>query len=106
MDSEKVGTREDLIERRQLDFEIARLFGRDKRIVCDDHHSHRTRTRSHDSPDATQPDDAERLALQFNANKFLAIPAPRFETAARLRRKKKKKKKKRHKEQYVVTCVV
>src|ERR1044072_8817909 len=85
MDSEKVGTREDLIERRQLDFEIARLFGRDKRIVCDDHHSHRTRTRSHDAPDATQPDDAERLALQFNANKFLAIPAPRFETAARLR---------------------
>src|ERR1043166_2591418 len=85
MDREKVGTRKNVVERRQLDLEIARLFWCDKRIVSDDEHAHRPRARRDDAPDATESDDAERLALQLDADKLLAIPTARFETAARLR---------------------
>src|ERR1041384_8843193 len=85
MDREKVGTRKNVVERRELDLEIARLFWCDKRIVSDDEHAHRSRARRDDAPDATESDDAQRLALQLDADKLLAIPTARFETAARLR---------------------
>src|SRR6185295_13866163 len=38
VDREKVCTRVDLVERGQLDFEIACLFGRNEWIVSNDHH--------------------------------------------------------------------
>ena len=85
MDREKIRTRVDFVERRQLDFEIARLFGRDERIVSDDLHAHRACARSNDASDATETDDAERLSLQFDADELLAVPASGFQTAARLR---------------------
>src|SRR6185295_15204670 len=85
MDCEKVCTRKDFVERRELDFEIARLFGCDKRIIRDNKHSHRARTRSDDTTNATKTNNAERLALQLDADELLPIPVSRLETAARLR---------------------
>src|SRR6185503_17980854 len=41
MDREKIGAGVDVVERRQLDLQIARLFGRDERIVSDDLHAER-----------------------------------------------------------------
>src|ERR1051325_10071491 len=85
MDREKVSAGEDVVELGELNFEIARLFGCDKRIVSDDEHAHRTRTRRDDASDAAESDDTKCLALQLDTNKLLAIPTSGFETATRLR---------------------
>ena len=85
MDSEKISARVDFVERRQLDLQIARLFGRDERIVSDDQHAHRACARSDHASDAAQADDAECLSLKFDSDKFLAVPTSGFEAAAGLR---------------------
>ena len=74
MNREKVGTRVNFIERREFDFQIACLLGRDEWIVGDDQHTHGTRARSNNTPDPTETDNAERLTLKFHADKFLTVP--------------------------------
>ena len=82
---EEISARIHFIQRRQLDFQIARLFGRDEGIVSDDQHAQRACSRSNDTADASQPDDAESLALELNTDKFLSFPASCFQAAVGLR---------------------
>ena len=85
MHGQEISARENLIQRRNFDFEIARLVRGDEWIVPDDLHAERARPRRDGSPDSTQPDDPQSLSLELDANELFTFPVPFFQALIRLR---------------------
>src|SRR5215813_613719 len=85
MNGEEVGALEHFVKRHCLDFQIACLFGRDKRIKSNNVHAEASRSLGHVAPDPAQANDAQRLALELDTDEPFAFPLSGFETAVSLR---------------------
>ena len=76
VDGEEVGLGDDLVERQQLDAELAGPVGGDERVVGDEAHAEATGPVGDELADAAEADDAERLVGQLDALPPAALPAP------------------------------
>src|SRR5260370_4529184 len=85
MDRKNIRPRKNLVQRYRFDFKILGLFRGYERIMRYDLHAKSTRARSHSSADATQPDDAQGLALQLDADETLPFPLSLLDAAIGLR---------------------
>ena len=75
MDGDVVGQRPDLLQLHLLDAGRLRLRGRRDRIEPDHAHPERVHAYADLAPDATEPEDGERLAVQLRAGVQLPVPA-------------------------------
>ena len=69
-----VGAREEIVERHQLDAEVAGHLLRDERVVRDDAHAERRGAARDLLADPAEPGEAERLVAQLFAEKLLLLP--------------------------------
>ncbi len=76
VDGEEVGLGDDLVERHQLDAELAGPVGGHERVVGDEAHPEAAGPVGDELADAPEPDDAERLVGQLDALPAAALPAP------------------------------
>ena len=76
VDGEEVGLGDDLVERQQLDAELAGPLGRHERVVGDEAHAEAAGPVGDELADAAEADDAERLVGQLDALPPAALPAP------------------------------
>ena len=76
MDGEEVGLGDDLVERQQLDAELAAALGRHERVEGDEAHPEAAGPVGDELADAAEADDAERLVGQLDALPPAALPAP------------------------------
>src|SRR5438876_236588 len=82
---QEISARKNIIQRRNFDFEIARLVRSDKWIVPDNLHAERACPRRHGASDPAQTDDSQSLSLQLDTDELLSFPVAFFETLIRLR---------------------
>ena len=73
---EEIGAVAELVERHQLDPEILGDLGGDERVMRNDVHLERARPPNNFPTDASQTDQAERLAPQFCPLERLLLPSP------------------------------
>ena len=85
VDREEVGLGDDLVERQQLDAELAAALGRHERVVGDEAHAEAAGPVGDELADAAEADDAERLVGQLDALPPAALPAPGDERRVGLR---------------------
>ena len=76
VDGEEVGLGDDLVERQQLDAELAGPVGRHERVVGDEAHPEAAGPVGDELADAAEAGDAERLVGQLDALPAAALPAP------------------------------
>ena len=84
MDGEEVGLGDDPIERQQLDTHPPGFVGRHERVVGDQPHAKRRRAIGDELADPTEPDDAERLAVELDAFPLGALPSTGLERGVSL----------------------
>ena len=83
---DEVADRDELFDRRhELHAELARPIGAHERVVRDEPHAERVRALRDEHTDATEADDAERLAVQLDAFPLRPVPLPRLQIGVRLR---------------------
>ena len=76
VDGEEVGLGDDLVERQQLDTDLAGPLGRHERVVGDEPHPEAACPVGDELADAPEADDAERLVGQLDALPPGPLPAP------------------------------
>ena len=76
VDGEEVGLGDDLVERQQLDTELAAAFGGHERVEGDEPHAEAAGPVGDELADATEAGDAERLVGELDALPLAALPAP------------------------------
>ena len=72
---QEVGAREDLVERRALDPQLAEPLGGDERVVRDDLHLQTERAPRHLPADAAEAEHAEHLVRELDTAPLRALPA-------------------------------
>ncbi len=74
MHRQEIGAGITFRQRHQFNLEVTRLVHRNERIVGNNDHAQATGARSNHASNTTQSDDAKRFALEFDSDKFLALP--------------------------------
>ena len=86
MQREEVGGREDVVLRRSvLDAELAKALVRDERVVGDHLHAEADRPARDLLADPSEPEHAERLALELDPSPLRPLPPALLERGVRLR---------------------
>ena len=85
MDGEEVGLGDDLVERQQLDAELATSLGGHERVEGDQPHAERPGAVGDELADAAEAGDAERLVGELDALPAAALPASGDERGVGLR---------------------
>ncbi len=73
-----------LDRRRELHTELAGAIGTHERVESNEPHAERVRTLRDEHPDASEPDDPERLAVQLDAHPLRTVPRAGLQIGARL----------------------
>ncbi len=85
MEWDKVGPGEQILQRHRFGIAMYQLMFQGIRIINNDAHPERSRPSSDLLSDPAKADDAERLAIQFNAVKFFFSPLTLLHSRIRAR---------------------